>query len=89
MDTSWVSKENSNERVFSVIEAELDSDDEVPGKISQNRPTRQHRTPDHWRIQGWGGGGGGGGGVRTPPPPPPPPLKNNVKGFNPKYKIIS
>ena len=34
-------------------------------------------------------GGGGGGvvgvqGVRSPPP-----LKNNVKGFNPKYKIIS
>ena len=32
-----------------------------------------------------GGGGGGVQGVRTPPPP----LKNNVKGFNPKYKIIS
>ena len=29
-----------------------------------------------------GGGGGGSGGSN-------PPLKNNVKGFNPKYKIIS
>ena len=34
-----------------------------------------------------GSRGGGVQGVR--PPPPPPPLKNNVKGFNPKYKIIS
>ena len=32
---------------------------------------------------GGGGGGGGGSGGRTPS------LKNNVKGFNPKYKIIS
>ena len=31
--------------------------------------------------RGWGGGGWGG--VRTPP------FQNNVKGFNPKYKIIS
>ena len=30
-----------------------------------------------------GGGGGGGGGVD------PPILKNNVEGFNPKYKMIS
>ena len=34
-------------------------------------------------------GGGGGFDPPPPPPPPPPPLKNNVKGFNPKYKIIS
>ena len=32
-----------------------------------------------------GGGGGGSGGSN----PPPPSLKNDVKGFNPKYKIIS
>ena len=38
---------------------------------------------------GWGGDGGGGGGVCSGDSTPPPLLKNNVKGFNPKYKIIS
>ena len=28
--------------------AKLDSEDEIPDKISQNKPTRQHRIPDHF-----------------------------------------
>ena len=35
-------------------------------------------------ISGWGGGGGGGSNPLTREI-----MKNNVKGFNPKYKIIS
>ena len=39
---------------------------------------------------GVGGGGGWvfGGGGSLGSTPPPPPLKNNVKGFNPKYILF-